>query len=88
MAPRLTTDYALIARAADLNTGQTMLVLAGLGERGSAAAMEFATNPKYLAQIDGRLPAGWESRNVELVIQTKLVSEDWGEPQLVASHVW
>jgi hypothetical protein len=33
MAPRLTTDYALIARAADLNTGQTMLVLAGLGER-------------------------------------------------------
>ena len=88
MAPGLTTDYALIARAADPSTGQIMLALAGLGERGSAAAIEFVTNPKYLGQLDGRLPPGWERHNIELVIQTKLVSEDWGEPQLVASYVW
>jgi len=88
MAPGLTTDYALIARAADPSTGQTMLALAGLGERGSAAAMEFVTNPKYLGQLDQRLSASWERHNIELVIQTKLVTEEWGEPQLVASHVW
>jgi hypothetical protein len=88
MVPGLTTDYALIARAADPGTGQTMLALAGLGERGSAAAMEFVTNPKYLARIEGQLPRGWERRNLELVIQTKLISEDWGEPQLVASCIW
>ena len=88
MGPGLTTDYALIARAADPATGQTMLVLAGLGERGSAAAMEFVTNPKYLSQLDAHLSAGWERRNVEFVIETKLVSEDWGEPRLIASHTW
>lgn len=88
MAPGLTSDYALIARAADPSTGQIMLALAGLGERGSGAAMEFVTNRKYLGQLDGHLPTGWERHNIELVIQTKLVAEDWGEPQLVASYVW
>jgi hypothetical protein len=38
--------------------------------------------------VDRTLPGGWDMRNIELVIQTKLVSEDWGEPQLVTSHVW
>jgi hypothetical protein len=65
-----------------------MLAIAGLGERGSAAAMEFVTNPKYLAGFDERAPRGWDRRNVELVIRTKLVNEDWGEPQLTANHVW
>jgi hypothetical protein len=65
-----------------------MLAIAGLGERGSAAAMEFVTNPKYLAGFDEREPRGWDRRNVELVIRTKLVNEDWGEPQLTANHVW
>ena len=88
MGAALQTDYALIVRAPDPDTGTTMLVIAGLGERGSGAAMEFVTNPKYLASVDRTLPGGWDRRNIELVIQTKLVNEDWGEPQLVTSHVW
>ena len=88
MGTALQTDYALIVRAPDPDTGTTMLVIAGLGERGSGAAMEFVTNPKYLASVDRTLPGGWDRRNIELVIQTKLVNEDWGEPQLVTCHVW
>jgi hypothetical protein len=88
MGAALQTDYALIVRAPDPDTGTTMLVIAGLGERGSGAAMEFVTNPKYLASVDRTLPEGWDRRNIELVIQTKLVNEEWGEPQLVTHHVW
>ena len=88
MGVALQTDYALIVRAPDPDTGTTMLVIAGMGERGSGAAMEFVTNPKYLASVDRTLPAGWDRRNLELVIQTRLVNEDWAEPQLVSSHVW
>ena len=88
MGVALPSDYALIVRAPDADAGTTMLVIAGLGERGSGAAMEYVTNPKYLASADRSLPAGWDRRNVELVIQTRLVKEDWAEPQLVASHVW
>jgi hypothetical protein len=88
MAPAVAEDYALIVRAQDPDSGQMMLAVAGLGERGSAAAMEFVTNPKFLDRFASQVPVGWERRNVELVIHTRLVNEDWGEPQLVASHVW
>jgi hypothetical protein len=88
MRTRLTEDYALIARAPYPDTGQMMLVIAGLGEKGSAAAMEFVTNPKYLDRLNAQAPAGWERRNIELVIKTNLVGDDWGEPRLIAAHFW
>jgi hypothetical protein len=88
MVARLTEDYALIARAAEPQTGQMMLVIAGLSEKGSAAALEFVTNPKYLAQFAAAAPAGWERRNIELVVKSDLVNDEWGEPRVVASYLW
>jgi len=88
MTAGLTEDYALIARAPEAETGQMMVVIAGLGEKGSAAALEFVTNPKYLDRFAAQAPAGWERRNIELVIKTNLVHEDWGEPRVVATHIW
>jgi hypothetical protein len=88
MGGALQSDYALIARATAPDTGTTLLVIAGWGERGSGAAMEFVTNPRYLEAIDGQMPKHWEHRNIELVIQTRLVNEDWAAPQVAAIHVW
>jgi hypothetical protein len=88
MTSGLTEDYALIARAPEPDTGQMMVVIAGLGEKGSAAALEFVTNPKYLANFAAQAPAGWERRNIELVLKTNLVNDDWGEPRVIATHLW
>jgi hypothetical protein len=88
MRSGLTEDYALIARAPEPETGQMMLVIAGLSEKGSAAALEFVTNPKYLDHFGAQAPAGWERRNIELVIRTNLVNDDWGDPHIVATHLW
>ena len=66
MTSALTDDYALIARAPQPETGQMMVVIAGLGEKGSAAALEFVTNPKYFEQFAANAPAGWERHNVEV----------------------
>jgi hypothetical protein len=88
MTTGLTEDYALIARAPEAETGQMMVVIAGLGAEGSAAALEFVTNPKYLGQFAAQAPAGWERRNIELVIRTQLVNDEWGEPRLLATHLW
>ena len=88
MTSALTDDYALIARAPQPETGQMMVVIAGLGEKGSAAALEFVTNPKYFEQFAANAPAGWERHNIELVIKTNLVNDDWGEPRVVATHIW
>jgi len=88
MRAGLAEDYALIARAPEPETGQMMLVIAGLSEKGTAAALEFVTNPKYLARFAAQAPGGWERHNIELVIKTILVNDDWGEPRVVASHLW
>jgi hypothetical protein len=88
MSPGITEDYALIARAVDPVTEQWMMVVAGMGERGGAAATEFVTQPSYLERLAGQAPRGWEHRNIEVVIQTKLVEGDWAAPRIVASHFW
>jgi hypothetical protein len=65
-----------------------MVVIAGLGERGGAAATEFLTNPQYMERFDAQAPHGWEHRNLEIVLETELVNGDWGQPRIVATHVW
>jgi hypothetical protein len=84
----LSKDYALIARAPEPRTGQTMVVIAGLGERGGAAATEFLTNPKYMERFAAQVPRGWEHRNFEIVLETELANGDWGEPHIVSTYVW
>ena len=88
MVSAITEDYALIARAPQPETGQMMVVIAGLGEKGSAAALEFITNPKYLDRFAAQAPSGWDRHNIEVVIKTDLVNDDWGEPHVVAKHFW
>jgi hypothetical protein len=88
MRPGLTEDYALIARAAESESGQIMVVIAGLGEKGSAAALEFVTNPKYLQRFAAQTPEAWDRRNIELVIKTNVVNDDWGEPRVIATQIW
>jgi hypothetical protein len=83
----LSKDYALIVRAPEPRTGQTMIVIAGLGERGGAAATEFLTNPEYMERFAAQAPRGWEHHNLEIVIETELANGDWGEPHVVATHV-
>lgn len=88
MATALSKDYALIVRAPEPRTGQTMVVIAGLGERGGAAATEFLTNSKYMDAFAAQAPRGWEHSSIEIVLETELVNGDWGEPHIVATHVW
>jgi len=88
MTSVLAEDYALIARAPQPETGHMMVVIAGLGEKGSAAALEFVTNPKYLERFAAQAQAGWEKRSLELVLKTNLVNDDWGEPRIIATHIW
>jgi hypothetical protein len=78
MAPGLSQDYALIARAPEPETGQ-MLLIAGLGEKGSTAVLEFVANAKYLDCLASQARAGWEKRNIELFIKPNLLNEDWGK---------
>jgi hypothetical protein len=81
-------DYAVVARVRDGASGQRVLVLAGLGNHGTSAAGEFVTSPDHLQKFAETAPAGWESRNIEFVIATRVQDGIAGPPRVVASHIW
>ena len=84
----VSTDYAIVARYYDPTTEGPVLVIAGIGPYGTEAASAFVVTPQYLEQIVKQLPAGWEYRNIELVLKTEVIDGNAGPPLLVSSAVW
>ncbi len=84
----ISTDYAIVARYYDPTTEGPVMVIAGIGPYGTEAASAFAVTPQYLEQIAKQLPAGWENRNLEMVLKTEVIDGKAGPPLLVSSEVW
>jgi len=84
----ISTDYAIVARYRDPTTEGPVVVLAGLGPFGTEAAGAFVATPQYLEQIAKQLPAGWENKNIELVLKTEVIDGKAGPPVLVAATEW
>jgi hypothetical protein len=84
----VTTDYAIVARFRDSTTEGLVIVVAGLGPYGTEAASEFVGSPQYLEQTLKKMPAGWESKNFEMVLKSAVIDGKAGPPQLVSSAVW
>jgi len=64
-----------VARYRDSLTDNVVYVVAGLNMGGTDAASEFVTNTRYLDLLGHKLPRGWESRNIEIVLEKRISSE-------------
>ena len=83
-----TDDFAIVARLLDSKTGQFTVTAAGIGPHGTQAAGEFVSNPKYLEEGLRNAPAGWQTKNLEIVLQTTVTDSIAGPPQEVAAYFW
>ena len=83
---KLTQDYALVARLLDPNSGQNVIVAAGIGENGTLAAGEFISDPRYLSQLSSA--AEWAGKNLEFVIATQVIDGKSGPPRVEAQYSW
>lgn len=81
-------DYAIISRTVSPVTGQTVVSLAGINGFGTQVAAEFLTGSHYWEEFARLAPAGWEQRNCQIVLETKLVREVPNPPKILAVHVW
>jgi len=81
-------DFAVVARLLDSNTGQFTIIAAGLTGGGTQAAGEFVSKPESLEKAVRMLPAGWENKNVEFVVQTNITDAVAGPPSVVAYYTW
>jgi hypothetical protein len=85
---QFTEDYAIISRFVNPLTERMVVVVAGMAKDGTMAAGEFVTEPQYMETLARHAPAGWDKRNVQVVIRTEVVKGSPGPPSIVATHFW
>ncbi len=81
-------DYAIISRTIHTETGQVVVSLAGLNGFGTQAGAEFLTTSTYWKNFSRLSPPGWQRRNCQVVLETKVVRDLPNPPKILAVHVW
>jgi len=81
-------DYGLITRVIDPATDRIMVMVGGLWGFGTLASGEFVSDPKYLAAVSQQAPAGWQRKNIQIVISTEVIKGNSGPPKMVAFYAW
>jgi hypothetical protein len=85
---QLQEDFALISRVWDPTTGSPVLIAGGLTMLGTAAAGEFLSDPKRMDELAASAPKGWDRKNLQVVIATRLIGGDSAPPRVQAIEAW
>ena len=81
-------EYALVARVFQPEIKEPTIILAGVTAPGTLAAGQFATSPQQLGDFLKTAPAGWQSKNLEIILSVNVVDNQPSPPRVVASVVW
>ncbi|MDQ1470091.1 MAG: hypothetical protein QOJ99_1571, partial [Bryobacterales bacterium] len=79
-----TQDYMIISRVLQNSTGQFVVTAAGLTQYGTGETGRILTSPDILTSILTKLPDGWKTRNLQLVLHSEIVGDFPARPTLVA----
>jgi hypothetical protein len=82
------SDYAIVARFTDSNTGKLAVIVAGIGRCGSLAAGQFLSDTSDLADLESAARAAGNKQNMELVLSTQVIDGQPGSPKIEAAHFW
>lgn len=81
-------DYVVVGRIRNSLTGGLLLVGAGLKGFGTEAAGRLLADAEQLGSILKKLPAGWDAKNVQILLHVKVIGNTPAQPEVVAWHVW
>jgi hypothetical protein len=81
-------DYAVVSRVFDSAAGQVVVAAAGITQYGTRAAGEFLTDPARIAEAVARAPAGWERRNLQVLLRAAVYQGTPAPPKIVSAHFW
>jgi len=85
---RSTEDYILVCRLPHPQTHGFIVVGGGLNGYGTEEAGRILARPDSLIPILKKLPAGWQNRNLELVLHLEVIGDAPALPEVVAAHTW
>lgn len=81
-------DFAIVSRLIDSKTGQFTVTVAGIGPRGTEAAGEFVSSSRDMEDGLARAPAGWQNRDLEVLLQTTVTDSVAGPPHVIGIFAW
>jgi hypothetical protein len=83
------TDYAIVSRLKNSQTGQYLIIVAGITGPGTQAAAEFVSSPQELDQALQRFAPGWENKNLQIVLRVPVPDNITPTaPQVIATYAW
>jgi len=81
-------DYAIVSRVFHPDTHAMLVEIAGITQYGTEAASDLVTNPELLAEALRHAPDGWQKKNMQLVLYSRVIEGAPAAPQIVASYFW
>jgi hypothetical protein len=81
-------EYAIITRTFDGPTEKAVIAVAGMTYKGTIAAGDFLTDPRYMREALEKAPADWTRKNIEVVVKTTMVAGTAGPPKVFATYFW
>ena len=85
---KITMDYAVVTRMPRSKTGEALVAIAGITQSGTRAAAEYITDPGQIKGLIGLAPTDWAQKNLQFVLQTKVVNDIPTSPVVVALKSW
>jgi hypothetical protein len=85
---RTSEDYAIVSRVFHPDTHAMLVEVAGITQYGTDAAAELVTNPDLMAEAVRGAPAGWQKKNMQLVLHVKVIAGTPISPQVVGAYYW
>ena len=85
---RVAVDYAVVTRMPHSKTGEALFAIAGITQSGTRAAADFITDPEQVRRLALNGPSDWAQKNLQFVIQTKVVNDIPTTPVVVAFKSW
>jgi hypothetical protein len=82
------SDYVLLSRLPNSSSGNTIVIAAGLKQFGTEAAGRLLVSPADLSRILQTLPETWPEKNLQIVLQARIIGNTPARPEVVASHLW
>lgn len=81
-------DYAIVSRVFESGAGGLLISVAGITQYGTQSGGEFLANPAYLSEALRHAPSGWQQKNVQVLLHTKIIGRTPAPPKVVDIHFW
>ncbi len=80
------TDYAIITRVLDQDTGKWILAVGGLGMHGTEAGAELLLDSEYAKLLPPEVLSS--KKNFQVVVGTTVIGGNTGTPRILAFYIW